>query len=52
MAWILDDVGYASPQPTEPQDEMAELQKQFIRAAESVEAIAKRMDRVRLRVAG
>ena len=52
MAWILEDVGYGPPQPIEPIDEMAELQRQFIRAAETVEGIAKRMDRVRLKVAG
>jgi hypothetical protein len=52
MAWILEDVGYAPPQPIEPIDEMAELQKQFIRAAETIEAISKRIDRVRLKGVG
>lgn len=52
MTWISEDAGYAPPQPTEPQDEYAELQRQFIRAAETVEAIAKRMERTRMKAVG
>lgn len=52
MAWILEDCGYATPQPIEPMDELAELQRQFIRAAESIQAISKRIDRANIRAVG
>jgi glutamyl/glutaminyl-tRNA synthetase len=52
MTWILEDVGYAAPQPIEPEDQEAEQQRQFISAVERLEALAKRMDRTRLKAVG
>lgn len=51
MHWLAEDVGYQVT-PIEPRDEMAELQREFIRAAEQVEKIAKRIERVNVRAVG
>lgn len=46
IGWILDEVGYAKPQPVEPEDQQAELIRQFNRAAESVTAMGERILRL------
>lgn len=46
MTWIAEDIGYAV-QPIEPEDEDAELQRQFILAIEHAEGLALRMERLR-----
>lgn len=51
-SWLLEDVGYQPPVPIEPEDELAQLQRDFIRAAETIEAIGKRIDRVRIKAVG
>lgn len=38
------EAGYAPPQPIEPEDEKAELQRRFIRAAGDVSRILKRFE--------
>lgn len=42
-AYENQDAGYAPPQPIEPQDEAAELQRQFIAAVQASEKIAQRL---------
>lgn len=46
MAWIATEVGYTA-HPVEPEDEDAELQRQFNAAAEHLEGLVKRMERLR-----
>lgn len=46
MAYLCAEAGYIA-QPIEPEDEDAELQRQFIAAAEHVDALVKRMERLR-----
>lgn len=41
--FILADLGYAPTTPIEPRDEAAELQRQFIAATRSMEAMVQRM---------
>lgn len=46
MSWIAGDVGY-TVQPVEPEDEDAELQRQFVTAVEHVDELVRRMERIR-----
>jgi hypothetical protein len=48
MAFITRECGYADPQPIEPEDEAAELQRQFIAAKEDLAKMLKRMERLNL----
>lgn len=48
MAFITGECGYADPQPIEPEDEAAELQRQFIAAQKEMSAALKRMERLSL----
>lgn len=41
---LCDALGYSHPQPIEPKDEVAELQKQFIAATEAMQTLAARME--------
>jgi hypothetical protein len=50
MAYICRCAGYADPQPVEPEDEAAALQREYIAAAKSMESIAKRLERLALPV--
>lgn len=50
LAFISSDTGYAPPQPIEPKDEMAELQKAYIQAVEAQKALIERMERVQSRL--
>lgn len=52
MAWILDDVGYAPPQPVEPVDEDAELLRMECQLMERLEALMKRRERLRIKAVG
>lgn len=52
MTWISNEVGYADPQPVEPVDEYAELQRQFNSKVDQLEALAKRMGRVSMKAVG
>lgn len=46
VAWLLADLGYAPPQPVEPRDEVAELQRQFIEASRAMQQLAVRIERL------
>lgn len=45
MEFIAAETGYARPVPVDPLDERAQLQRDFIAAAESVAKIAARLER-------
>jgi hypothetical protein len=47
-AWILAECGYSAPIPLEPEDQQAELMRQFNRAAESVVGIGERIARLQI----
>lgn len=51
MNFIARDAGYADPAPIEPEDERARLQRDFIAAAKSMQAIADQLARNGLKVA-
>lgn len=44
--YICDECGYTRPSPIEPQDEMAALQRAYIRSVEESKKIADRMERL------
>lgn len=46
VAYILRDLGYADPQPIEPRDEAAELQRAFMASVEAQRLILARMERL------
>lgn len=52
MTWILTEIGYAPPVPIEPEDEDAEMLRQEIMLMERLEALMKRRERLRLKLAG
>lgn len=43
MDWIAQDAGYTRPAPLEPQDEHAQLMRQFIQAAEIINKVMPRI---------
>ena len=46
LAELLAELGYAPPQPVEPRDEAAELQRQFIEASRMMSQLASRIERL------
>lgn len=48
MSEVCRECGYADPQPVEPEDEAAELQRQFIAAQQGMNQILKRMEKLSL----
>ncbi len=48
MAYIASECGYALPQPIEPLDEAAQLQKEFIQAVQTQERLLHRFERLSL----
>lgn len=44
-AFEAQDAGYAPPQPITPEDEVAQLQREFVTAVKALTAIQARMDR-------
>lgn len=50
-AFLLRQSGYDDPRPVEPTDELAELQRQFIKAAESQAKMLERITRLQVKVA-
>lgn len=44
--FLCDAGGYQQPDPIEPQDEVAELQRQYIDAAKSMQRMAERIERL------
>lgn len=49
MSFISGEAGYAC-QPIEPEDELAELQRQFISAAEAMRKLAERIERTESKI--
>ena len=45
-AHLMRETGYADPQPIDPEDERAELQRQVIAAAADFKALVSRLERV------
>lgn len=46
MAYLAQRCGYADPQPVEPEDERALLQRQFIEAKDELARLVARMDQI------
>jgi hypothetical protein len=51
VAFLLGDLGYAPTTPIDPQDEAAELRRQYIDAAGQMAGIAERMEEMAKRIA-
>lgn len=51
MAYIARECGYADPQPIEPEDERAALQREFIETGKALKSLLARMERAGLRAA-
>jgi len=49
MAYITQTIGYADPQPIEPEDEKAALQRAFIEQSKQMQALFTQMERAGLR---
>lgn len=49
--YLCRDLGYADPVPIDPDDEKARLEREFIEAAKSMQAMADRLTRLGLKVA-
>lgn len=45
MLFLARECGYTDPQPVEPEDERAQLQREFIQAQKGFEQLARRMER-------
>lgn len=50
-AFMCRDLGYADPVPVSPEDEKARLEREFIEAAKSMQAMAERLTRLGVKVA-
>lgn len=50
LAYILEDLGYSAPQPVEPRDESAELQRQFMDSVRLQQSIVERMEKAASRM--
>jgi len=50
LAYICEDAGYAAPVPTEPIDEMAQLQRDYIQSVETMRQLTERMERAQMRL--
>lgn len=48
MNYLARETGYADPQPIEPEDERARLQREYIDAVKDLQALTGRMERVGL----
>ncbi len=46
IVYLARSIGYADPQPIEPEDERAELQRQYVEAARSMARMAERIERL------
>lgn len=45
MAFLCGEAGYSAPIPVDPEDERAELQREFTSSVKALEALAKRIER-------
>jgi hypothetical protein len=50
MAYIAKDAGYAEPQPCEPEDEYAQLQRVFSESVKAQGTLVARMEKLALRI--
>lgn len=50
LAYLCEEAGYRPPQPIEPINEMAELQRKFIAAVEELKVIEKGMNGAQMRL--
>jgi hypothetical protein len=48
MGYLCSEAGYQAPIPREPEDERAKLQREFIAAQKSMQALAQKMERAGL----
>jgi hypothetical protein len=46
IRFVCEQLSYTTPQPIDPKDEIAELQRRFIEAAGDVRAMAERLERL------
>lgn len=46
MNYIASELGYGTPVPVEPRDEIADLQRQYIEAARNMARMAEKIDRL------
>lgn len=46
ITFIARELGYADPQPIEPEDEKAKLQREYIEAARTMSKLAQRIERL------
>lgn len=46
-SFLLSDGGYAPPQPIEPEDERAAIEREFIQAVDRLERLVKRRDQLK-----
>jgi hypothetical protein len=46
MRYLCQELGYADPQPIEPRDELAELQRAWIQSVQVQQKLADRMERL------
>ena len=45
IGWITSEVGYSVPEPIEPEDQRAKLQREYIEAARTMAKLAERIER-------
>jgi len=45
LLFLAREAGYADPQPVEPEDERAKLQREYIEATKAMQRLAGRMER-------
>lgn len=49
-AYVMRECGYGDPQPIEPEDERAALQREFVQMGKSLQGLFARMERAGLKV--
>ena len=50
MAFMAREAGYADPQPVEPEDEVARLQREYVEATKALLGMASKIDALQSRV--
>lgn len=46
MAYVAADTGYKTPDPQDPEEELAEAQAEFVEAVKTLEGMAKRIEKL------
>lgn len=49
MTFMAHDAGYADPQPVEPEDEVARLQREFVEASKALMSMATKIESIQAR---